>query len=484
MDGNNNWLVVGAQVSVISRTTSNEAHYEASVLCLNKDGTCKIRYTDNGEEEDAVDVPSRVCERLWYDVDSRVLVLFQRRYYDCKVLRISRDRQRLTVRYEENGYAEEDVDVATRIRPLRYGDEPFHSLHSRADFRETQAHLRENCQANKPQMKNIDKVKRLPQGGEIDAATSRSDQKCKERSKPSVPKKTESKEDQQSKKAQTLESELPQPRPQVKSGDLPHCPTKNVSDKHSQVREEHAHRRKVGFKHINSELRRRPRRQLRDADAHAAQGHKRRAAKNENAQFDSNKEGKEANPKENVKQASNANNMKMGDTITHACTGKPQLKAEHGPAGPQNVARNKTRPSNSRSSRLMEQPPSTEHSPSKLGRSEQIPMSEMLGGSNLHDIDLEVKRDHASSGNHPCVSQHEQRQPKAQKGTAKKGPGQEKARSSQSKDSSAEQRSKNDQVHLRIHYCDDDQVSTHLLELEAYWLQRPCSALKRVFLRR
>ena len=41
---------------------------------------------------------------------------YQDRWHDCKILAVSRDRKTCTVRYEDNGYAEENVPVATPAR--------------------------------------------------------------------------------------------------------------------------------------------------------------------------------------------------------------------------------------------------------------------------------------------------------------------------------------------------------------------------------
>ena len=48
-----------------------------------------------------------------------VRVAYQDRWHDAKVLAVSRDLATCTVRYEDNGYAEEDVPVATRLRQLQ-----------------------------------------------------------------------------------------------------------------------------------------------------------------------------------------------------------------------------------------------------------------------------------------------------------------------------------------------------------------------------
>lgn len=108
-------LQPGADVCVLS----GGGWYNATIISTNKNSSkCIVRYADNGEEESSVDIPSRVRERSWLRVDARVAVRFKRHYYECKVLRISSDGHSLTVRYEMDGYAEEDVDVKSRVQPL------------------------------------------------------------------------------------------------------------------------------------------------------------------------------------------------------------------------------------------------------------------------------------------------------------------------------------------------------------------------------
>ena len=51
---------------------------------------------------------------------SKAKVAYQDRWHDCKILGVSRDARTCTVRYEDNGYAEEDVPVATRLRRIQY----------------------------------------------------------------------------------------------------------------------------------------------------------------------------------------------------------------------------------------------------------------------------------------------------------------------------------------------------------------------------
>ena len=94
--------------------------FDCTLTTKEKQGTWRIRHAD-GAFENGVSL-DRLRERQWFAAGSLARVAYQDRWHDCKILAVSRDRKTCTVRYEDNGYAEENVPVATRLRELRYAD--------------------------------------------------------------------------------------------------------------------------------------------------------------------------------------------------------------------------------------------------------------------------------------------------------------------------------------------------------------------------
>ena len=94
--------------------------YDCTLVTLEKSGSWRVRH-DDGAFENGVAL-KRLRGRAWFAAGSRARVAYQDRWHDCKVLAVSRDGTTCTVRYEDNGYAEEGVPVATRLRELRYAD--------------------------------------------------------------------------------------------------------------------------------------------------------------------------------------------------------------------------------------------------------------------------------------------------------------------------------------------------------------------------
>lgn len=94
--------------------------FDCTLTTREKQGTWRIRHAD-GAFENGVSF-DRLRERQWFAAGSLARVAYQDRWHDCKILAVSRDRKTCTVRYEDNGYAEENVPVATRLRELRYAD--------------------------------------------------------------------------------------------------------------------------------------------------------------------------------------------------------------------------------------------------------------------------------------------------------------------------------------------------------------------------
>ena len=94
--------------------------FDCTLTTKEKQGTWRIRHAD-GAFENGVAL-ERLRERQWFAAGSLARVAYQDRWHDCKILAVSRDRKTCTVRYEDNGYAEENVPVATRLRELRYAD--------------------------------------------------------------------------------------------------------------------------------------------------------------------------------------------------------------------------------------------------------------------------------------------------------------------------------------------------------------------------
>ena len=94
--------------------------FDCTLTTREKQGTWRIRHAD-GAFENGVAL-ERLRERQWFAAGSLARVAYQDRWHDCKILAVSRDRKTCTVRYEDNGYAEENVPVATRLRELRYAD--------------------------------------------------------------------------------------------------------------------------------------------------------------------------------------------------------------------------------------------------------------------------------------------------------------------------------------------------------------------------
>ena len=94
--------------------------FDCTLTTREKQGTWRIRHAD-GAFENGVAL-DRLRERQWFAAGSLARVAYQDRWHDCKILAVSRDRKTCTVRYEDNGYAEENVPVAARLRELRYAD--------------------------------------------------------------------------------------------------------------------------------------------------------------------------------------------------------------------------------------------------------------------------------------------------------------------------------------------------------------------------
>ncbi|CAE8667539.1 unnamed protein product, partial [Polarella glacialis] len=109
------WVRAGLPVQV---NQGGEWH-ESEVVEVNVNGrSCSIRYCDREEEEDDVDVASRVRspQHVWLGEGMLVEVLREGVWCECEVLELSEGGSRCAVRYYDNDEEESGVDVEARAR--------------------------------------------------------------------------------------------------------------------------------------------------------------------------------------------------------------------------------------------------------------------------------------------------------------------------------------------------------------------------------
>lgn len=93
--------------------------YLATILELSADGkTCTARYHETGDEETSINVGKRLRKVMqpWLKQGMKVETNHEETWYLCKVLWVSNDGKMCTIKYNEGGAVEKDVNVATRVR--------------------------------------------------------------------------------------------------------------------------------------------------------------------------------------------------------------------------------------------------------------------------------------------------------------------------------------------------------------------------------
>lgn len=97
--------------------------YDAEILAVSEDGsTCSARYDEGGDEEEGIDVNSRVRPippPMPLKKGEKVEVWHENVWYDCEILAVSKDGETCTAKYEEGGDEEEEINVRDRVRAPR-----------------------------------------------------------------------------------------------------------------------------------------------------------------------------------------------------------------------------------------------------------------------------------------------------------------------------------------------------------------------------
>jgi len=97
--------------------------YDCTVLSLSEDGsTCSVKYHDGEDEEEDIDVETRirsVPEPMKVEKGMKMEIFYEGVWYDCDILSVSDDGESCTVKYDDGGDEEEDVEISERIRTPR-----------------------------------------------------------------------------------------------------------------------------------------------------------------------------------------------------------------------------------------------------------------------------------------------------------------------------------------------------------------------------
>jgi len=97
--------------------------YDCEILAVSADGkTCSAKYDEGGDEEEDIDVESRIREippPMALTKGQKVEVWHEGVYYDCEIVAVSKDGTTCTAKYDEGGDEEEEIDVRERVREPR-----------------------------------------------------------------------------------------------------------------------------------------------------------------------------------------------------------------------------------------------------------------------------------------------------------------------------------------------------------------------------
>lgn len=131
--GDNEWNVeVGIRVDV----EHQGKWFPSGVLEMSPDGkSITVRYDDGGDEEPDVDVATRVrkLEPIWIKKGLDLEVEFEDKWFKCRVLKVDELFGTCTVVYEDGGEVEDELELrGDRLRPIKGAHEKWEK--SRVDL--------------------------------------------------------------------------------------------------------------------------------------------------------------------------------------------------------------------------------------------------------------------------------------------------------------------------------------------------------------